>query len=91
MKGEPSFLVELLRRHPAGPVLQIVGLAALGVLWFNFAPGVPMSVELKLAGLGGVIALACGMWLTHRDSLRLQAERRGRSAARTGSPWDAGT
>jgi hypothetical protein len=91
MEVEPSFLVELLRRHPTGPALQIVGLAALGVLWFYLAPGVPTSVGLKFAGLSGAIALTYGMWLTQRDSLKLQAERRSRSVARSASPWDAGT
>jgi hypothetical protein len=89
MKSEPSFLVELLRRHPVGPALQIGGLIALGILWFNFRPGVPTGNALKVAGLVGAVALGFGMSLTHKHAFKLQTERRERNASRVAAPWDA--
>ena len=88
MESEPSFLVELLRRHPAGPLLYLIGFAALGVLWFNFEPGVPTSAAAKLAGLVGVLALGVGMPLTHKYAFRLRVERQQRRVARSESPWE---
>ena len=61
MSRQPSLLAELFRRHPVGPVLYLVGLVALGVLWFNFEPGVPTSGLVKVIGLVGIGALAVGM------------------------------
>jgi hypothetical protein len=87
MESEPPFLVELLRRHPAGPLLYLIGFAALGVLWFNFEPGVPTSAVVKVAGLIGILALGIGMPLTHKHAFRLQAERQQRRVTRSESPW----
>ena len=88
MQSEPSFFVELLQKHPAGPALQVVGLVALGILWFLFEPGQPTPAAAKVVGLIGVLALGVGMSLTHKHSFRLQVQRRERRAARSDAPWD---
>jgi hypothetical protein len=89
MQSEPSFFVELLQRHPAGPILQVVGLVALGILFFSVEQGVPTPAAVKIAGLVGAVAFATGMSLTHKHAFKLQVERRERRAARSSAPWDA--
>jgi hypothetical protein len=86
---EPSLLIELIRRHPVGPVLYLVGLVALGILWLNFEPGIPTSGLVKVIGLFGIAALAVGMPLAHKHAFKLQSERRARQSARASSPWDS--
>ena len=89
MSREPSLLAELFRRHPVGPVLYLVGLVALGVLWFNFEPGVPTSGLVKVIGLVGIAALAVGMPLAHKHAFKLQSERHARQSDRSSGPWDS--
>ena len=89
MSREPSLLVEKFRRHPAGPILYLVGFVALGILWFNFEPGTAIPGIVKVIGLVGILALAVGMPLTHRHAIKLQSERRARVSARSSSPCDS--
>jgi hypothetical protein len=91
MSREPSLLVELIRRHPVGPTLYLLGFLGLGILWFNFEPGTPTSGVVKIIGLLGIAALAVGMPIAHRHAFRLQLERRARKSARSPSPWDSHT
>ena len=91
MSREPSLLIELIRRHPVGPVLYLAGLVALGIFWLNFEPGTPTSGLVKVIVLLGTAAFAVGMPLTHKHAFKLQSERRARQSTRSSSPWDSRT
>jgi len=89
MSNESPFLVELLRSHPWGPALQVVGFIGLGVLWFNIDPTEVASPFMKVVWFIAFVALAVGMHLTHKHAFRLQRERDARTSARSPAPWDS--
>jgi hypothetical protein len=88
MGSEPSFLAELLREHPVGPALQVVGFIGLGVLWFNIDPTVVASPFLKVVWFIAFVSLGVGMLLTHKHAFKIQRRRQTRASARSASPWD---
>ena len=89
MRADSPFLVELFRKAPLGPVLQLVGFACVATLFWLIDSDRPATGLMKVVWGVGFVALAVGMHLTHRESVKLQARRRAKRAERSAAPWDA--
>jgi hypothetical protein len=88
MADRPHFISELFRRAPLGPVLQLIGVAALAYVWFNLVPGAVSDPSIRVAAIISFLAFAVGLPLTHRAAFRLQRERRAQDSARSSAPWE---
>ena len=89
MPERPPIIVEVFRRSPLGPSLEIVAFVAFAFLWYSFedSASVPHSLKVGVFFIG-FTSLAIGMHLTQKAVFQLQRERRAQDSARSSAPWD---
>jgi hypothetical protein len=88
MRADSPFIVELFRTAPLGPVLQLIAIACLVTLVSLIDTERPATTVLKVIWFVMFVSGVLGMHLTHKASVKLQAQRHARRVERSIAPWD---